>query len=147
MNLADVHKAAGTPRKKRKRVGRGPGSGHGKTSTRGHKGARSRSGWKRRLGYEGGQTPLFRRIPKRGFNNAAFHEGYEVVNVKSLARFDAGSTVGPEELRVAKVARTGAKIKILAVGEMDRALTVRAHGFSRAAAEKIKAAGGSVEVI
>ncbi|MHC4253819.1 MAG: 50S ribosomal protein L15 [Planctomycetota bacterium] len=147
MNLADVHKAAGTPRKKRKRVGRGPGSGRGKTATRGHNGARSRSGWKARLAYEGGQMSLVRRLPKRGFNNAAFREAYEVVNVKSLARFDAGSTVGPEELRAAKVARTPAKIKILAEGELDRALTVRAHKFSKSAAEKIKAAGGTPEVI
>ena len=147
MNLADVHKAAGTPRRKRKRVGRGPGSGRGKTCTRGHKGARSRSGWKSRASYEGGQMALFRRLPKRGFNNAAFREAYEVVNVKSLARFGPGSTVGPEELRAAKVARTTAKIKVLAEGELDRALTVRAHKFSRAAAEKIKAAGGTPEVI
>jgi len=147
MNLADVHKAAGTPRKKRKRVGRGPGSGSGKTASRGHKGARSRSGFKSRIAYEGGQMPLFRRLPKRGFTNAMFREGYEVVNVKSLAKFDAGATVGPEELRAARVARTKAKIKVLAEGEIDRALTVRAHKFSRAAAEKIKAAGGTPEVI
>ncbi len=147
MNLADVHKAAGTPRRKRKRVGRGPGSGRGKTATRGTKGARSRSGWKSRLAYEGGQMALFRRLPKRGFTNVAFREGYEVVNVKSLVKFDAGSVVGPEELRAAKVVRTKAKIKILAVGDLDRALTVRAHGFSKAAAEKIKAAGGRPEVI
>ena len=147
MNLADVHKAAGTPRKRRKRVGRGPGSGHGKTATRGHKGARSRSGWKSRLAYEGGQMALIRRLPKRGFNNAGFREAYEVINVKSLAKFDAGSTVGPDELRAAKVARTKAKVKVLAGGEIDRALTVRAHGFSKAAVEKIKAAGGTAEVI
>ena len=91
--------------------------------------------------------PLFRRIPKRGFTNARFMDTYEVVNVKSLAKFDAGATVGPEELRAAKVARTKAKIKILAEGELDRALTVRAHKFSKAAAEKIKAAGGTPEVI
>lgn len=147
MNLADVHKAAGTPRKKRKRVGRGPGSGCGKTAGRGHNGARSRSGWKNRVAYEGGQMPLFRRIPKRGFTNAMFRDGYEVVNVKSLAKFDAGSTVGPEELRGAKLVRTKAKIKVLAEGDLDRALTVRAHKFSKAAAEKIKAAGGTPEVI
>jgi large subunit ribosomal protein L15 len=147
MNLADVHKAAGTPRKKRKRVGRGPGSGTGKTAGRGHNGARSRSGWSERLSYEGGQMALFRRIPKRGFTNVMFMETYEVVNVKSLAKFDAGATVGPDELRGAKIARTKAKIKILAEGEIDRALTVRAHKFSKAAAEKIKAAGGTPEVI
>ena len=147
MNVADVHRTAGTPRKKRKRVGRGPGSGRGKTCTRGHKGARSRSGWKSRLAYEGGQMALVRRLPKRGFSNVVFREDYEVVNVKSLATFAAGSTVGPEELRAAKVARTKAKIKILAEGDLDRALTVRAHRFSRAAAEKIKAAGGTPEVI
>jgi len=147
MNIADVHKAAGTPRKKRKRVGRGPGSGHGKTATRGHNGARSRSGWKARLAYEGGQMSIIRRLPKRGFSNAVFRDDYEVVNVKSLVQFDAGSTVGPDELHAAKVARTKSKIKILGEGELDRALTVRAHKFSKSAAEKIKAAGGTPEVI
>jgi large subunit ribosomal protein L15 len=91
--------------------------------------------------------PLFRRLPKRGFNNAAFAKAFEVVNVGSLARFRAGSHVGPEELRKKKMARSGARVKILAGGEIAKPLTVRAHGFSRAATEKIRAAGGTVEVI
>jgi large subunit ribosomal protein L15 len=147
MNIADVHKAAGTPRKKKKRVGRGPGSGCGKTCSRGHNGARSRSGWSARLAYEGGQMSIVRRLPKRGFSNAVFREDFEVVNVKSLANFDAGSTVGPDELRAANIARTKSKIKILGQGELDKALTVRAHKFSKSAAEKITAAGGTPEVI
>ena len=147
MNLAEVFKASGTPRKRRKRVGRGPGSGHGMTSTRGHKGARSRSGWKERLAYEGGQMPLVRRLPKRGFNNTAFRREYQIVNLGALAGFEAGSVVGPEELRSRNVARSKAPIKILASGEIDRPLTVRAHRFSRAAVQKIEAGGGRAEVI
>jgi large subunit ribosomal protein L15 len=146
MNLKDAL-SSGRPRKRRKRVGRGPGSGHGKTSTRGHKGARSRSSWKTKLSYEGGQMPLFRRLPKRGFNNAAFGTEFEIVNVERLAQFEAGSVVGPEELRSRKIVKKNHKIKILGAGSLDRALTVRANGFSKSAVQKIEAAGGRAEVI
>jgi large subunit ribosomal protein L15 len=146
MNLSDVGRA-GRKLRSRKRVGRGPGSGHGKTSGRGHKGAGARSSWKRDVRREGGQMPLFRRLPKRGFNNAAFATKYEVVNVGSLGRFDAGTVVGPEELKRARLYGGKGRVKVLAKGTLERALTVRAHGFSKAAVEKIETAGGRTEVI
>ena len=147
MNLHDALKSSGRPRTKRKRVGRGPGSGMGKTSGRGSGGGGSRSGWKSRLTNEGGQMPLFRRLPKRGFSNARFREKYEVVNVAELSAFRAGSEVGPDELRAKRIARTKSPVKILGTGELGKKLKVRAHKFSKAAARKIEAAGGSVEVI
>ncbi len=147
MNLEDVFKASGRPRKKRKRLGRGPGSGHGKTSCRGTKGAGQRSGWKSRITNEGGQMPLFRRLPKRGFSNSRFKTEYAVVNVAALAAFGSGSEVGPDELRSKNIARTKAPIKILGMGDLGKKLNVRAHKFSKAAVEKIEAAGGRAEVI
>ena len=147
MNLHDVVKSSGRPRKKRKRVGRGPGSGNGKTAGRGTKGAGSRSGWKSRITNEGGQMPLFRRLPKRGFNNTRFGKEYEVVNVAALSAFRSGSEVGPDELRAKRIARSKSPVKILGAGELGKKLKVRAHKFSKAAARKIEAAGGSVEVI
>ena len=132
---------------KKKRVGRGPGSGLGKTSGRGHKGAQSRSGYHFKRGFEGGQMPLHRRVPKRGFHNI-FREEYEVVNLDTLQeRFEAGVEITPELLRErGLVGRTG-QVKILARGDIAKALTVRAHKFSGKAAEKIAAAGGKAEVL
>jgi len=144
MNLSTIR----APRKaaeKRKRVGRGMGSGMGKTSTRGHKGQWSRSGARLLRGFEGGQMPLHRRIPKRGFKNI-FREEYAVVN---LDRLDAvGETeITPEVLRKAGVVRTKKPIKILGNGELKSALTVKAHKFSKTAEEKIAKAGGKFEVL
>ena len=132
----------------RKRVGRGPGSGNGKTAGSGNKGAQSRSGYKQRRGFEGGQMPLHRRVPKRGFNNI-FRIEYAVVNLDSLAeRFEAGAVVTPESLReIGLVSDRRAQIKVLARGEVSKALTVHAHKFSGKAAEKIAAAGGSTTVL
>jgi large subunit ribosomal protein L15 len=132
----------------RKRVGRGPGSGHGKTASRGSKGAQSRSGFRFKRGFEGGQTPLHRRLPKRGFTNI-FRVEYSVVNLDTLAEvFEAGSSVTPDVLRERGLVRpaTG-KIKVLGRGDITKALTVRAHKFSGSAAQKIAAAGGTAEVI
>ena len=132
----------------RKRVGRGPGSGHGKTASRGSKGAQSRSGFRFKRGFEGGQMPLHRRVPKRGFHNP-FRVEYAVVNLDTLAEvFDAGSEVTPDLLRErGLVRRTGALVKVLGRGEIAKQLTVRAHKFSGSAAQKIAAAGGAAEVI
>jgi len=133
---------------KRKRIGRGPGSGHGKTAGRGNKGFWSRSGSSQKRGFEGGQMPLHRRVPKRGFTNIHRKEFAEI-NVDILAaRFAAGATVGPEELKEARVVRKLlAGVKVLGRGEIAHALTVRAHRFSAEARRKIEAAGGKVEVL
>ena len=130
------------------RVGRGHGSGQGKTAGRGHKGAQSRSGWGKKRGFEGGQMPLHRRVPKRGFNNI-FRVEYAVVNLDTLVDvFDAGSDVTPELLRERGLVREKrALIKVLGRGDVTKKLTVRAHKFSEAAAQKIAAAGGVAEVI
>jgi len=133
----------------KKRVGRGQGSGNGKTAGRGHKGAQSRSGYKFKRGFEGGQMPLHRRVPKRGFHNP-FRVEYEVVNVDDLAaKFDVGAVITPEVLRERGMIASGGKrpVKVLARGDVGKALTVRAHKFSGKAAEKIAAAGGAAEVI
>ena len=130
------------------RVGRGHGSGQGKTAGRGHKGAQSRSGWGKKRGFEGGQMPLHRRVPKRGFTNP-FRVEYAVVNLDTLVEvFDAGSDVTPELLRERGLVREKrALIKVLGRGDVTKKLTVRAHKFSWTAAEKIAAAGGVAEVI
>ena len=132
----------------KKRIGRGQGSGNGKTAGRGHKGAKSRSGFKFKRGFEGGQMPLHRRVPKRGFHNP-FRVEYEVVNLDALgAKFDAGTVITPDLLRErGLVARGKRPVKVLARGDVGKALTVRAHKFSGKAAEKIAAAGGSTELI
>lgn len=131
----------------RKRVGRGDGSGHGKTSCRGEKGQKSRAGGAKRPGFEGGQMPLVRRIPKRGFTNI-FREEYTVVNLRDLARLSGIDTVGPDQLfDGGLVKKLGAGIKVLGHGELDRAVTVQAHKFSKSAVQKIEAAGGKAEVI
>ncbi|WP_067621100.1 50S ribosomal protein L15 [Alicyclobacillus acidiphilus] len=141
-------KAQEGARRAKKRVGRGTSSGHGKTSTRGHKGQWARSGGGVRIGFEGGQTPLFRRFPKRGFNNARFAKEYATVNVESLNVFEAGSVVTPDVLLERRIIREPLDgIKVLGSGELQVKLTVHAHAFSASAKEKIEAAGGTVEVI
>jgi large subunit ribosomal protein L15 len=132
----------------RKRVGRGPGSGHGKTASRGSKGAKSRSGFRFKRGFEGGQMPLHRRVPKRGFHNP-FRIEYAVVNLDMIAEvFEAGSSVTPELLRERGLVRQAtAPIKILGRGDITKTFTVKAHKFSATAAEKIAKAGGVVEVL
>lgn len=146
MELYDLTPAKGAT-KKRKRVGRGPGSGHGKTACRGSKGQGSRSGTRMKIGFEGGQMPLQRRVPKRGFTNI-FRRVYASVNVSQLNSFKSGSLVTPEELvRKGLIKRTVDGVKILASGELSTSLVVRAHKFSAEAAKKIEAAGGTVEVI
>jgi large subunit ribosomal protein L15 len=144
MNLSNIH----APKKattKRKRVGRGMGSGMGKTSTRGHKGQRSRTGSRMIRGFEGGQMPLHRRMPKRGFTNI-FRTEYSIVSVERLAELGE-TTITPEVLRKAGVVKTKNPVKILGDGELTVALTVSAHKFSKTAQEKITKAGGKVEVL
>ncbi len=148
MILDDVHRGI-QRRRRRKRVGRGPGSGHGKTCGRGHKGYYSRSGSSRRMGYEGGQMPLARRMAKVGFNNRRFATRVAIVNVGALEKaFDSGATVDPETLAERGLAKGRYDVlKILGDGPLTKSLTVVAHRVSRAAEEKIKAAGGVVERI
>jgi len=149
MKLYDLSPAAGSTRAP-KRLGRGPGSGTGKTAGRGHKGQLSRSGYSRRLGHEGGQMPLIRRVPKRGFTNI-FRTEYGVVSLSRLAAIARDAAEGFEgevtpDLLIAKgLVRPGARVKILGDGELDQPLRVKAHRFSRAARKKIEAAGGSCE--
>jgi large subunit ribosomal protein L15 len=144
----DKLKPADRSKFRRKRVGRGPGSGSGKTAGRGNKGAQSRSGYSFKRGFEGGQMPLHRRVPKRGFHNP-FRVEYAVVNLDQLeARFDTGATVTPQALRdTGLVTSRKALVKVLARGEVTKALTVHAHKFSGKAAEKIAAAGGKTEAV
>jgi len=146
MELHNLSPKAGS-RKSRKRVGRGPGSGNGKTAGRGHKGAGSRSGTKRKRNFEGGQMPLVRRVPKRGFTNI-FRKELAIVNVGQLDRFPTGSEVTPELLLAERlVSSLGDGIKVLGDGSLKRKLVVKAHAFSRKAQETIEAAGGRCEVI
>jgi len=144
MNLSQIRR----PKKaseKRKRVGRGMGSGMGKTSTRGHKGQRSRSGSRMIRGFEGGQMPLHRRLPKRGFTNI-FRKRFNIVNLEALDRLGE-TTINPEVLRKSGIIRTRHPVKILGEGELRKALTVQAHKFSKSAQEKITRAGGKFEVL
>lgn len=146
MKLHELSPAPGA-RKERTRVGRGIGSGLGKTSGRGHKGQKARAGGGVRPGFEGGQMPLQRRMPKRGFTNI-FKKDIALVNVGDLDRFEAGTVVTPQLLRETRVVKGGRDgIKILGEGEVTKALTVRADAFSVGAREKITAAGGKVEVL
>ncbi|WP_199426843.1 50S ribosomal protein L15 [Thermaerobacillus caldiproteolyticus] len=146
MKLHELQPAPGS-RKERNRVGRGIGSGNGKTSGRGHKGQNARSGGGVRLGFEGGQTPLFRRLPKRGFTNINRKE-YAIVNLDALNRFEDGTEVTPELLlETGVVSKLKAGVKILGNGQIEKKLTVKAHKFSSAAKEAIEAAGGKTEVI
>lgn len=134
--------------KNRKRIGRGPGSGTGKTSGKGHKGQNARSGGGVRPGFEGGQLPLFRRLPKRGFSNKMFKKEYAVINISDLNRFNDGDVVTPEllkELGIIKKQLSG--IKVLGNGTLEKKVTVKAHKFSDSAKSKIEASGGKVEVI
>ncbi len=146
MELNTIKSPSGA-RKKPKRVGRGRSSGHGKTSCRGENGQGSRSGSRSMRGFEGGQMPLQRRVPKRGFTNI-FKKEYETVNVEALNAFENGAEVTPEllgEKGIVKLKRAG--VKILGDGELKVSLTVRANRFSKTAKEKIEAAGGKVEVV
>ena len=128
-----------------KRLGCGESSGHGKTSGKGHKGQKARSGGSLRLGFEGGQMPLIRRLPKRGFNNAAFHKRYAVVNLSDLKDFKNGSVVNEESLRAANLVRGNFDgIKILGAGEMKHDLTIQVEKISASAREKVEKAGGTI---
>ena len=132
----------------RRRIGRGGGSGSGKTSGRGHKGAGSRSGYTQKRGFEGGQMPLYRRVPKRGFTNARFRTEYTVINVEKLNDFDDGTVVDLQAvLDQGLVSLNTPLFKVLGNGELTKKLEVKAHKFSKSAADKIAAAGGSVEVL
>ena len=144
--LSSLKPPAGS-RKARKRVGRGPGSGNGKTSGRGHKGQKARAASKKPAAFEGGQMPLQRRLPKRGFTPLT-RTRYALVNLTDLSRFDDGSEVTPAELFEAGMIRKATDlVKVLSDGELSVKLTIKAHKFSKAAAEKISAAGGTAEVI
>ena len=146
LNLHSLKPAKGANRK-RKRVGRGPGSGNGVTAGRGHKGQKSRSGYSQRPGFEGGQMPLYRRLPKRGFTNI-FAKKWAVLNVVDLNRLDDGSEVTPESLLEKKlIKKLGDGLRILGNGELQKKLTVKAHHFSASAKAKIEEAGGTAEVI
>jgi large subunit ribosomal protein L15 len=144
MNLSNI-RAPKKSSEKRKRVGRGMGSGMGKTSARGHKGQRSRSGSRIMRGFEGGQMPLHRRMPKRGFTNI-FRKEYSIVNLEALAALGE-TTINPDVLRKAGVIKTKHPVKILGDGELKSAITVHAHKFSKSAQEKITKAGGKFEVL
>lgn len=145
MRLHELKPAAGS-RKPKTRRGRGLGSGLGKTAGRGHKGQKARSGGSIRPGFEGGQIPLQRRLPKRGFSNP-FRVEFEVVNLGALNVFEAGTVVTVELLKQHRLVRRPLPVKILAEGELDRPLVVQANAFSKAAREKIEAASGRAEVI
>jgi large subunit ribosomal protein L15 len=146
MNLTDLRPPKGAKHSK-KRIGRGQGSGQGVQAGRGHKGAKSRSGFTHKRGFEGGQMPLHRRVPKRGFTNI-FREEFDVVNLDTLAeRFDAGTEITPDLLKKARLISRGQRVKVLGRGDITKAFTIRAHKFSGKAAEKIAAAGGTVEVL
>ena len=146
MKLENLSKSPET--KARKRVGRGPGSGMGKTATRGENGQKSRSGASISAWFEGGQTPLYRRVPKRGFNNKRFRTEYATINISDLNRFNDGDTVTPEllfELGIVKKQLAG--IKVLANGKLEKKVNVKAHRFSSKAVTKIEEQGGTAEVI
>ena len=146
MKLHELKPAEGS-RKERKRKGRGIGSGKGKTAGKGHKGQNARSGGGVRLGFEGGQTPLFRRLPKRGFTNIN-RKDYTIVNLETLNRFEDGTEVTPALLiETGIISKEQSGIKILAKGNIEKKLTVKAHKFSSTAKEAIEAAGGTTEVI
>ncbi len=134
--------------KPRKRVGRGPGSGTGKTAGRGENGQNSRSGGGVRLGFEGGQTPLFRRLPKRGFSNAKFKKVYAIINLEDLNKFEDGAEVTPEILKdMGLVKNTKDGIKVLGQGKLEKKLTIKANKFSDSAKKAIEKTGGKAEVI
>ncbi len=147
MKLHELSPAPGSA-KKAYRKGRGIGSGNGKTAGRGHKGQNARSGGGVRPGFEGGQIPAYRRLPKRGFNNALFATEYAIVNLSTLDQFDDGAVVNLESLIAAKIIKDGLSgLKVLGNGSISKKITVQAKVFSAAAKEKIEAAGGKAEVI
>lgn len=145
MKISDLAPARGA-KKKEKRVGRGPGSGHGKTSTKGHKGQASRSGGTKAPGFEGGQQPLIRRVPKRGFTNIHRKE-YAVVNLGRLNGFEADAVVNPQMLQDSGIVKKAALLKVLGDGELSKPLVISAHKFSQEAMNKIQAAGGRAEIL
>ena len=143
-----LHELANFEQTDRKRIGRGPGSGHGKTSGKGHKGQNARSGGGVRPGFEGGQLPLYRRLSKRGFNNYNFRTVYAVINVSDLEVFDEGTEVTVEKLKsVGLVKKELDGVKVLGNGNLSKKLTVKANKFSQVAKEKIENVGGTTEVI
>jgi large subunit ribosomal protein L15 len=148
MQLHDVHTGI-AKRKKRKRIGRGPGSGHGKTASKGHKGHSSRQGFKIGALFEGGQITLARRVPKRGFNNGAFRKDYAIVNLEALDVFEAGATIDEATLRAKGIVkgRHDDGVKILGDGAVTKALIVHATKFSESAAKKLSDAGGKAVVV
>jgi large subunit ribosomal protein L15 len=147
MRLDELRPAPGS-RKRRKKIGRGPGSGHGKTSTKGHKGQRARSGGGASRGFEGGQMPLYRRVPKRGFMPHGGKTVYAIVNLESLDGFAVNAVVDPASLVAAGLIKnTRSRVKILGDGDVAHALTVRAHAVSESARAKIEAKGGRIEAI
>ena len=147
MKLNSVYPADGAT-SARKRVGRGVGSGLGKTSGRGQKGQKARSGYSRKAGFEGGQLPLYRRIPKRGFSNALFKKEYAVINLSDLNKFDNGATVSPEILKEMGILKNQLDgVKVLGNGTLEKKLVVNAHKFSNVAKEQIEKLGGKAEVI
>jgi large subunit ribosomal protein L15 len=148
MRLEDLRPAPGSNRPP-KRVGRGPGSGHGKTATKGHKGHKARSGGGKTSGFEGGQMPLYRRLPKRGFLPHGGKTTFAIVNVKDLARFEAGAVVDLDALVGARLIKGSGRdgVKLLGDGEVEHALTVRVHAASQSARTKIEGKGGRVELI
>jgi large subunit ribosomal protein L15 len=145
MKITELKPAAGAV-KRRKIVGKGPGSGHGKTATRGNKGQNSRTGGGVRLGFEGGQTPIYRKLPIRGFKSID-KTSFDVVNVDQLSVFENGATVTPAELKNKGFVGGSDPVKILGNGELKNKLMVKAHAFSASAIEKIKAVGGTTEVL
>ncbi|UCD64387.1 MAG: 50S ribosomal protein L15 [Candidatus Zixiibacteriota bacterium] len=145
MDLHSLKPAEGS-KKRRRRVGRGPGSGLGKTSGRGHKGAGQRSGFSKKPGREGGQMPLHRRLPKRGFTNV-FKKEFQVVNVADLSRIEPGEVTSETLKKVGLIKKVNVPVKLLGGGNVEKAYSVKAQAFSKTAREKIEAAGGKVEVI
>jgi large subunit ribosomal protein L15 len=147
MDLQSIGKK-GMAHEARKRIARGPGSGLGKTAGRGHKGWGQRSGTSRRPGYEGGQMPIYRRVPKRGFTNASFRTDYTIINVEALNAFENGATVDLEAvLSRALTSKVTPLLKVLGNGKLDKKLTVRAQRFTKSASDKITAAGGSIVLL
>ncbi len=146
MKISDLAPTPGA-KKKEKRIGRGPGSGHGKTSTKGHKGQAARSGGTKAPGFEGGQQPLIRRVPKRGFKNI-FKKEYAVVNLNRLDQFPAETVINPEFLlQVGIIKKATESVKVLGEGALTKPLVIAAHKFSEEALKKIQAAGGRAEVL
>jgi large subunit ribosomal protein L15 len=145
MNLSNLHPPAGQT-KPRKRIGRGMGSGHGKTSTRGSKGQRAGTGFGQKRGFEGGQMPLHRRLPKRGFTNI-FKEDYAIVNLGRLEKLEGDAFNLDKLMALGVIKKQGKGLKILGTGQLTRKLTVEAHQFSKSALEKIQKAGGTAQVI